>query len=56
MGFPSLPPSGRVVSLIEVLALMGLGKSFGYVSSQEKQRRRTLVGKNEESLFDVRSN
>jgi len=55
MGFPSFPPSGRVVSLMEVLTLIGLCVIIiGYC--QVKLIRRTLVGKYEESLFVVRPN
>ena len=57
MGFPSFPPSGKVVSLMEVLALKGLIVAFGYVSSdtvrRERKRGRTLVGRGGESLFRV---
>jgi len=38
MGFPSLPPSGRVVSLMEVLPLKGLIVAFGYISSDTAKR------------------
>lgn len=38
MGFPSFPPSGRVVSLIEVLPLMGLVVAFEYGSSDITKR------------------
>jgi len=53
MGFPSFPPSGRVVSLIEVLALIGLGVVFGYRSSDtlKVMGELTVVGRDEESLF-----
>ena len=55
MGCPSFPPSGRVVSLIEVLPLIGLGVAFGYGSSDivlpSGERGRTLQGRDEESLL-----
>lgn len=38
MGFPSFPPSGRVVSLIDVLSLRGLGVEFCYDSSGTPKR------------------
>ena len=53
MGFPSFPPSGRVASLIDVLALKGLAVVFGYGSSDapKVKKGRTLVGRGEASLF-----
>jgi len=45
MGFPSFPPSGRVVSLIEVLPLMGLVVVLEYGSSDITRREeRTYTG------------
>jgi len=45
MGFPSFPPSGRVVSLIEVLPLKGLVVAFDHGSSGiTKREERTYTG------------
>jgi len=46
MGFPSFPPSGKVVSLMEVLALKGLGIGFGYglLDIIPKREKRTHTG------------
>jgi len=53
MGFPSFPPSGRVVSLIEVLPLIGLERHLimGHRILLRWKNGRTQVGRDEESLF-----
>ena len=57
MGIPSFPPSGKVVSLMEVLELMGLEVVCLVIYNQMLLTGgRTLVGTNGESLLRVSEN